>query len=150
MTACDIMGCCDPDTGYHGATGFLCVTLWGPEDIVDCCIFSCFSFAVFAAHSWCCFGCPPPFLCPDLPHSSSRSAGAVPDHGSSDDDPILTAGRVLRLCISCDCLLCLHYFGGAFCAQGDYWAASLTILANTDYCPEIRSNVMSINKVPGC
>lgn len=41
------MGCCDPDAGYHGATGFLCATLWGPED-VDCCIFSCFGFAVFA------------------------------------------------------------------------------------------------------
>lgn len=53
-----------------------------------------------------------PSLCLPLP------AGAVPDHGSSDYDPVFAAGRLLCLCFSGNSLLCLHHSGGAFCTQG--------------------------------
>lgn len=48
----------------------------------------------------------------------SVSAGAMLDHGSSDYDPVFTAGRLLCLCLSSNRLLCLHHPGGAFCSQG--------------------------------
>lgn len=54
----------------------------------------------------------------------SLPAGAVPDHGSGDYDPLFTAGRLLCLCFAGNRLLCLHHSGGAFCTQGAltcYW-----------------------------
>lgn len=48
----------------------------------------------------------------------SLPAGVVPDHGSSDHDPVFAAGRLLCLCRSSSRLLCLHHSGGAFRTQG--------------------------------
>lgn len=58
--------------------------------------------------------------------SSSSFAGFVSDHGSGDDDPVLAAGRLVRLRFSCNRLLSLHHSGGALCTQGALTVDSLS------------------------
>lgn len=46
------------------------------------------------------------------------SSGAVYDHSAGHHDPVLPAGRLLRLRLLGHCLLSLHHTGGPVCAQG--------------------------------